>query len=117
MAASDRPTTDDLTWLERLAREPGSFDFHVALRRFEAAYGEEPRLGEAVRPADEPLRLGQIPSSNFEPSAVTQFTPGRCFRTVVCSWASSACGGLTGPCRGTPPRTRATACAPLATGR
>ena len=75
MADADRPTTDDLAWLERLARDPGSFDFHVALRRFEAAFPDRPRFGEAVRPADEPLRLGQTPSASFAPSAIASFEP------------------------------------------
>ena len=74
MANEDRPTADALSWLQRLARDPGSFDFHVALRRFEAAFPDRPRLGEAVRPADEPLRIGQSPSSAFEPSAISSFT-------------------------------------------
>jgi type VI secretion system protein ImpH len=76
MATEDRPPTDDLSWLERLARDPGSFDFHVALRRFEAAFPAMPRLGEAVGPADEPLRVTQAPSAAFEPTALSGFVPG-----------------------------------------
>ena len=75
MATADRPAAGDLSWLERLAREPGSFDFHVALRRFEASFPSSARIGEAVRPADEPLRVGQTPSSSFQPTAVTAFEP------------------------------------------
>jgi type VI secretion system protein ImpH len=75
MAFADRPTTDDLSWLERLEGDAGSFDFHVALRRFEALFANKPRLGEAVRPSDEPIRLGQEPSLSFEPSAVANFAP------------------------------------------
>ena len=75
MASENRPPAHDLSWLERLARDPGSFDFHVALRRFEASLPDRPRLGEAVRPADEPLRVGQTPSSSFEPTAVADFFP------------------------------------------
>ncbi|MDP9033569.1 MAG: type VI secretion system baseplate subunit TssG [Myxococcota bacterium] len=75
MATADRPAPRDLSWLERLARDPGSFDFHVALRRFEASFPSAARLGEAVRPADEPLRVGQTPSSSFQPTAVAGFEP------------------------------------------
>jgi type VI secretion system protein ImpH len=64
-----------LSWLERLARDPGGFDFHVALRRFDASLPDRPRLGEAVRPADEPLRVGQTPSSSFKPTAIADFFP------------------------------------------
>ena len=69
------PPAHDLSWIERLAGEPGSFDFHVALRRLEAMFPDKPRLGEAVRPADESVRIGQVPSMSFEPSAVAQFVP------------------------------------------
>ncbi len=75
MAYADRSKADDLNWLARLEREAGSFDFHVALRRFEASFPEKPRLGEAIRPSDEPLRIGQEPALSFEPSAITGFTP------------------------------------------
>jgi len=64
-----------LSWLERLAREPETFDFHVVMRRVEASFPDSPRSGEAVRPGDEPLRLGQEPSLAFEPSAVAKFAP------------------------------------------
>jgi type VI secretion system protein ImpH len=75
MASADRSPGDDLSWLERLELEAGSFDFHVALRRFEVLFPDKPRLGEALRPSDEPLRLGQEPSLSFEPSAIAAFTP------------------------------------------
>jgi type VI secretion system protein ImpH len=75
MASEDRSKTDDLTWLERLERDAGSFDFHVALRRFECAFSGKPRLGEAVRPADEPLRIGQEPALTFAPTAMASFSP------------------------------------------
>jgi type VI secretion system protein ImpH len=76
MAAEDWPPPDDLSWLDRLARAPGSFDFHVALRRFEALFPSQPRLGEAARPSDEAIRIGQTPSSTFAPTALSAFIPG-----------------------------------------
>ncbi|HEY4013024.1 MAG TPA: type VI secretion system baseplate subunit TssG [Polyangiaceae bacterium] len=75
MADATGPAGEPLSWLERLARSPGSFDFHAALRRIEAAYPDKPRLGQAVRPAEEPVRLGQTPSLGFEPHAIVDFTP------------------------------------------
>lgn len=74
MATDDGPTSAALTWQEALARAPGSFDFHAALRRFETSHANRPRLGEADRPSDEPVRLGQLPSSAFEGSMVTTFS-------------------------------------------
>ncbi|MCL2450349.1 MAG: type VI secretion system baseplate subunit TssG [Polyangiaceae bacterium] len=65
-----------MSWIERLAERPESFDFHVALRRFEVEGGDGPRLGEAERPSDEPIRLGQNPSAAFAGSELTTFSPG-----------------------------------------
>ncbi len=65
----------NLSWLERLARDPGGFDFHVALRRFESTFAEAPRLGEATHARDEPLRLGQSPELGFEPTSLARFFP------------------------------------------
>lgn len=61
-------------WLEKLAREAASFHFHMALRRVEAAFSRSPRLGEALRPSEEPVRIGQPPTLSFEPTAVVSFT-------------------------------------------
>jgi type VI secretion system protein ImpH len=79
MADAAGPASSDLNagpWLEALAREPGAFDFHVALRRIEATFCRAPRLGEALRPSEEPVRIGQAPSLSFEPTAVTDFSAG-----------------------------------------
>jgi type VI secretion system protein ImpH len=75
MAMSSGPPPDALTLFEELERAPHSFDFHVALRRLECAYRERPRFGTAVRPADEPLRLGQDPSMAFAPAELAGFVP------------------------------------------
>jgi type VI secretion system protein ImpH len=81
MAADTGPPPDDLTsppdsrpsWLQRLSELPGRFEFHVALRRFDALRAGQPRLGEAERPSEERLRLGQTPSSAFTGSEVTDY--------------------------------------------
>ncbi|HEV8549131.1 MAG TPA: type VI secretion system baseplate subunit TssG [Polyangiaceae bacterium] len=62
-------------WLVALAREPYVFDFHQAMRRLERAFPALPRWGEALRPSDEPVRLGQDPFLNFAPSTLTSFKP------------------------------------------
>ncbi|WP_256262516.1 type VI secretion system baseplate subunit TssG [Pseudomonas gingeri] len=59
---------DPLALLEQLRQRPASFDFYAALRLVECAYPELPRIGQAQRPADEALRLGQQPSLAFEPA-------------------------------------------------
>lgn len=92
MADTTGPPGEHLSWLNRLAISPGSFDFHVAMRRMEAAFPDKPRLGQAVRPADEPIRLGQAPTLAFEPTAVTAFdapqgdTPARLLVSFLGLW-------------------------------
>jgi type VI secretion system protein ImpH len=57
-------------WLHRVAAEPFRHDFYRVLRRFEAAFPQLPRLGEAVRPADEPLRVAQPAELSFAPASI-----------------------------------------------
>jgi type VI secretion system protein ImpH len=59
-----------------LEREPHRFDLFQALRRLECAFRERPRLGEALRPADEPVRLAQEPSLAFADRAISSFSRG-----------------------------------------
>ncbi|HXJ84283.1 MAG TPA: type VI secretion system baseplate subunit TssG [Candidatus Methylomirabilis sp.] len=56
-----------------LARVPWSFDFFQALRRIESLHADRPRLGKAVRPSDEPVRLSQEVSVAFAPSTLSAF--------------------------------------------
>jgi len=65
--------------LDALARAPHQFDFFQALRRIEvlqASRRHQPRLGAALRPADEPLRMGQAPDLTFAASALAQLQMG-----------------------------------------
>lgn len=60
-------------WTDTLAamqKEPWAFDFFQALRRIDARQPEKPRLGTALRPVDEPVRLGQAPEMSFAPAAL-----------------------------------------------
>jgi type VI secretion system protein ImpH len=75
MADETRAAFDRVTWLKALAAQPFAFDFHQALRRVETTFRQLPRWGEAAKPRDEALRLGQDPSFDFSPSAVRGFTP------------------------------------------
>jgi type VI secretion system protein ImpH len=75
MADETRAAFDSVTWLKALAAQPFAFDFHQALRRVETTFRQLPRWGEAAKPRDEALRLGQDPSFDFSPSAVRGFTP------------------------------------------
>jgi type VI secretion system protein ImpH len=62
-----------MSFLHELSQAAFAFDFHGAMRRLEAVFRNRPRFGEAVRPEDEPVRLGQEPTLAFEPAAVSGF--------------------------------------------
>jgi type VI secretion system protein ImpH len=57
--------------------EPWRFDFFHALRRIEAAFPDLPRLGTSVRPADEPVRLGQPAVRASATTAIAAFVADR----------------------------------------
>jgi type VI secretion system protein ImpH len=67
---------DPVGFLEALRREPYAYDFYQAMRRLENLFRAQPRLGEALRPAEEPVRLGQEPSLSFAPAPLSSFEPG-----------------------------------------
>ena len=71
MGASMGRAPDPLTFLGAAAEKPYAYDFFQTLRRIECLYPAKPRLGQALRPADEPVRLGQEPSLAFAPSTLT----------------------------------------------
>jgi len=57
-------------WLAGVTAEPWRYDFYQAMRHIEAAHPHLPRLGEAQRPGDEPLRVSQPPELNFAPASL-----------------------------------------------
>jgi type VI secretion system protein ImpH len=76
MDAALGPQADHLSFLESLAEAPYRHDFYQALRRLECLYGDKPRWGCALRPTDEPVRLGQDPDLAFAPSPLASFQGG-----------------------------------------
>lgn len=60
------------TLFEALGARPGRFDLFQALRRVEAAHPDKPRLGDALRPGDEPVRFASEPALNFAPTPITR---------------------------------------------
>jgi type VI secretion system protein ImpH len=78
-----RNAADTVTLIERVAARPYAFDFFYVLRRLEAMRPDLPRLGEAARPADEPVRLGQEPRLDFAPAAISGVRPARGARPPV----------------------------------
>ncbi|PYM16230.1 MAG: type VI secretion system baseplate subunit TssG [Candidatus Rokuibacteriota bacterium] len=73
MAATDGHAAARVALFDALAREPWSFDFFQALRRIECAFPDRPRLGTALRPSDEPVRVSQEASVAFAPSTLSGF--------------------------------------------
>lgn len=64
---------DDLSFLSALEEEPYRYDFYQTMRRLECLYNDRPRWGTALRPVDEPIRLGQAAELSFPPSALASF--------------------------------------------
>lgn len=58
--------------LDDLAQRPTRFDLFQALRRVEADHPALPRLGEALRPSEEPLRVAGDAALDFAPAAITR---------------------------------------------
>jgi type VI secretion system protein ImpH len=67
MADAPRQSLDAVKLLEELETRFASFEFFAAMRRVECAYPAMPRLGKSFRSADEPVRLGQVPTLDFAP--------------------------------------------------
>ncbi len=72
MATSDRNPATALAFWHALAERPYEWQLFAALRQIEALNPDRPRLGRAVRPAEEPVRLGQVPAMHFAPSMISE---------------------------------------------
>jgi type VI secretion system protein ImpH len=64
---------DALSFFAELAAAPYKFDFYQTLRRLECLHDDKPRWGRALRPVDEPVRLGQDPDLSFAPAPLSSF--------------------------------------------
>ena len=76
MAITHRTATRAIALQNDLQEAPYKFDFYAAIRQFECAHPEYQKLGESLKPSEDPLRLGQQPSMAFAPSTVSNFEPG-----------------------------------------
>lgn len=86
MGTPMRKSTDPLIYFRSLAEKPYNFDFFQSLRRIEALFPDKPRFGQALRPAEEPVRLGQEASMAFAPATLSAFelpAAGRQARMLV----------------------------------
>jgi type VI secretion system protein ImpH len=69
--------TDAVAFLAALAEAPYRYDFYQTLRRLECLYDTRPRWGQALRPVDEPVRLGQDPDLSFAPAPLAALEAGQ----------------------------------------
>jgi type VI secretion system protein ImpH len=99
VAATNGRAATRLALFAALERAPWSFDFFQALRRIEGVSAEKPRLGKALRPVDEPVRLSQEASMAFAPSTLSVFEEQQGGLPPGSSSASSASWGPMAPCR------------------
>src|SRR2546422_9183097 len=76
MAGEDRTQANAVAVLGLLQQGAYRFDFFHAVRCLENVYKDKMRVGQAERPVDDPIRLGQEPSLAFAPSSVASFKPG-----------------------------------------
>lgn len=58
--------------LQRLHRTPWKFGFLALMRRFAATHAHLPPIGQAVRPQQEPFRLGQLAALTFAPREIAE---------------------------------------------
>lgn len=63
-------------FLDRLAAAPHALDFNRVMRELEALHPERPRFGRSVRPAEDPVRLGQEASVEFASAMLAAWEPG-----------------------------------------
>ncbi|SDT88621.1 type VI secretion system baseplate subunit TssG [Halopseudomonas salegens] len=66
-----------LELVESLEKDTHTFDLFALLRRIDALNKNNLPLGRAPRPRNEPIRLGQKPSSSFAPSALADLERNR----------------------------------------
>jgi type VI secretion system protein ImpH len=75
MGATVGREADALAFFHALAEAPYRYDFYQTLRRLECLHAERPRWGRALRPVDEPVRLGQDPDLSFAIAPLASFDP------------------------------------------
>ena len=77
MASADRAENGAVDLHTQLQNAPHHFDFFQALRRLECTYRDLPRMGESLRPSDDPMRFAQVASLAFANCTLSSFEPGK----------------------------------------
>ncbi|KVO90350.1 type VI secretion protein [Burkholderia ubonensis] len=66
---------DPVALKRRLTQSAHGFEFFQAMRLFECARADLPRIGQSLRPADDAIRLGQDPEFHFAATEVAAYRP------------------------------------------
>lgn len=74
MAITNRNAARILALHDKLHEAPYGFDFYQAMRMLECVHSDSPRIGESLRPQNDPVRFGQEPSLIFAPATFSHFT-------------------------------------------
>jgi type VI secretion system protein ImpH len=77
MAGENRATSEIIGLVRALEEAPYKFNFFQAVRLIEAENPGLKRVGESLRPSEDPVRLGQEPSLAFAPSMLASFRQGK----------------------------------------
>lgn len=93
MAGAAGKSNDVVGMLKDLETRYASYEFFAALRLIECVAPNAPRLGRGARSADDPVRLGQVPTLAFAP---TMFAEARRLERGQL-WLGNAFFGLFGP--------------------
>ncbi|CAA0094197.1 Uncharacterised protein [BD1-7 clade bacterium] len=77
MGGALRQPANTLNWFSAVSAEPFRYDMFTVLRFVDAWHGGSPRIGEAIKAADEVIVLRQDPSLAFAPTTLSQFHPAK----------------------------------------
>ncbi len=73
MANQIRNQGRTVTVLNDFQHEPYKYDFYQFMRLIECMYPDKQRFGYSVKPSDDAIRMGQLPSMQFAPGALARF--------------------------------------------
>lgn len=65
-----------LALLNAIKSNPYAYGFYQSVRRLECGYKDKPRVGQSLRPKDDPIRFAQPPSLSFASSSLAYFKLG-----------------------------------------
>ena len=97
MAVTNRNATRTLNLYDKLQQVPYQFDFYHTMRLLECVHPDSPRIGEALRPENDPVRFGQTPSTIFAPSTIDSFSPAKSGKKPKLSMLHFGLFGPNGP--------------------